>query len=190
MKVQVLKYGLILSLVIGFTNCNFNKSTLITNVEFDSLAVMKVDMYDILGWVENNNPYPSKRTIDSMIENAKLYKLKIKIVNNSSDSVLINGSILMDESILTVPLEWNKINGWHNSSLSRWITTKSVEIIPPQSFKTIFRIEAVVLQNDSMMFRYKFKIGRNNELWNIHDVYYTFKNDSFIIIRQTEKDRE
>jgi hypothetical protein len=42
---------------------------------------------------------------------------------------------------------------------------------------------------DSMMFRYYFKTSQFKDSLLHHDVYYTFKNDSFIIVRQTENEK-
>ncbi len=198
MKKQLIKYWLILIAAIGFVACNDSVSektikkitrTNYTSLKFDSLVSSK-DFKSVIKKLWNSDV---KSKGDSMINPAdgiyhKVYLSSFSIKNDSKDSVFLE----WDTYMKTIPIEstykFSDLNdSWEKRSIGiseYYIEWRKVQ--PSKSF-TFFHLNGEL--EDSMMFRYYFKTSQFKDSLMWHDVYYTFKNDSFIIVRQTENEK-
>ncbi|MEY4875319.1 MAG: hypothetical protein RL708_468 [Bacteroidota bacterium] len=193
----MIKYGLILLVAIGFVACN----TIHTNVQLNRINVSTFNeslsdstkaqiVFDISLNGERYWSNDSAILLDSSFK--KVYILQMLVKNLSNDTVWIDSKY----SKITKGFD-NEQNFFFDLNKKSWITlhnsedkNRIIESIPLVFDSTICYYKTVLAPlNDSMKVRFYFQLSDFSKKPKWHDVYYTFKNDSFIIIRQTENEK-
>jgi hypothetical protein len=195
MKIQFIKYCLIVFVVASFTACNsFQKkeNQNYTSLKFERL-ILNPDDYektlhnDLILDVEYDSAFVASTGLKD-----KLYLLQLSLSSNADDSILIFFSTskeLQTESVFSFDTLYRK---WHFDGYNEQLMKRnnlSFHIQKRNSKDSYYKIIYAHQTQDSMMFRYYFKTSKFKDSLMHHDVYYTFKNDSFIIVRQTENEK-
>jgi hypothetical protein len=196
MKKKFVQYWLILFLATSFVACNFLKKKEkqnFTTIKFER----RISSIDELIKIYNANYSKQSCQHDSLTdENGvlnKFYLNEFSIENTSDDSIKIDGQLLGKA------LPWIKPKAF-NSKTKKWSVVKQNKplhgcdafedkVISKSSKLNFYWLDISSELKDSMMFRYYFKTSQFKDSLMWHDVYYTFKNDSFIIVRQTENEK-
>jgi hypothetical protein len=130
--------------------------------------------------------------INHQINNTKRFSplhIRFSIYNQTKDSIEVL-EVFYDDYFADylIPLTYNsKDKIWNKSEIKYSVNGFENQVLNNKSLSLKW-LDLKKIQ-DSMMFRYFFRTSKFKDSLMYHDVYFTFKNDSFIIVRQTENEK-
>ncbi|MFM2226606.1 MAG: hypothetical protein RJA07_2808 [Bacteroidota bacterium] len=200
MRNNFTKYGLILLVAICFVNCNSaqkkeGKKTvekkLFTEFKFIKWNYKKSEI-ETIAKEQFSHFLPKEDSIKNpMTRKWRKFNIQfLEIKNKTFDTVFVLGQIDSTDKFLYATAPY-----FYNDSTKMWCKDLKVQIgdwlgfhpIWPSLKKNYYNL--YIETQDSMMFRYYFKTSQFKDSLMWHDVYYTFKNDSLLIVRQTENEK-